>query len=90
MAIEPTGKKPEPGSWNDPRVKRATAIGRILGPAIIVVPAGLIMFLRTGLRASRLNEPGADRQMLVGLAIVVAIGVIITIAVYARRGFDQR
>jgi hypothetical protein len=88
-AIQPESKEPQPGSLDDPKVKRAIFIGRILGPAIIVVPMGLIVFFRAATRVIA-HDPAEERGALAVLAIFVAAGVVITIAAYARRGFDQR
>jgi hypothetical protein len=89
-AIEPKGKPPEPGSWDDPKVQRALRIGRILGPAIIVVPLGLAAFIRLAPRVTLHAAPGEDGKALLGVGILVAIGMVVAIAAYARRGFNQR
>jgi hypothetical protein len=79
---------PEKGTWNDPKVRRAVRIGKYLGPAIIFVPYGLVIFIRALGRTSRGDASNSDAFLGAGLiAAVLTVGLIV---VFAARNSGPR
>lgn len=83
MSDPRSAARPEPGSWDDPHFRRQLALGKILGAAIIIVPMGFFLFIRV------MSRSRGDGRFALGVAGMIAIGVLVAVIINARKPLDR-
>jgi hypothetical protein len=93
------GRRPEPSAlvrdegstrpdqWSDPAFRRQLAWGKLLGPAIIIIPLALVYFWRALARTSRVGH--SDSASMPCLALLFAVGAAAAIIYYARKDLNR-